>query len=211
MAVTIDYYSDVFCIWGWFGHYINQKFDGRWTEDQVTWRFRHVELYGDVSARIRKQGTGESAFSRYAEQSEKFVSEFEGMTIHPDVWRKVRPGSSLMPHQVIKAVELHKGQNEANQFSDRVREAFFRDGRNVGQFGVLKDLLTENHLAHKEILDSLMDGTALGATVAEFRAAELAKIPGSPSWILDNQRYRFFGRVEPEAIGTTVDILLDRH
>ncbi|MFD2177552.1 DsbA family oxidoreductase [Veronia pacifica] len=210
MSVRIDFYSDILCIWGWVGYHINHKLAGRWQEGEVRWHYRHLELYGDVAARIRSQGTGDQAYFRYAERSEKFVSGFDGLDFHPDVWRKVRPGSSLLPHQVIKAVELEYGQQTANHFADRVREAFFRDGRNIGDFNVLTDLLTEYQLSSKSLLSCITNGYALGATVAEFRQAENDKVPGSPTWMLDNDRYRLFGNVEASVIIATVDTLLSK-
>ncbi len=210
MPLTIDFYSDILCIWGWVGQHHNRQLLKRWDHTQVEWRFRYLELYGDVKARVEKNFRGEEAWDKYASAAERLVSKFEGLSVHPDIWRKTRPTTSMMAHQTIKAVEQTHGELAAIEYSNRVREAFFAEARDVSQASVLTELLKEQSIAHHDLTTHLQDGSALAKTIAEFRQAENDKIPGSPSWVMDNNRYRLFGNVKPEIIIATVDSLITR-
>lgn len=208
MPLTIDFYSDLLCIWGWIGQHHNQQLVHRWGKQQVQWRHRYLALYGDVFTRLKAQEKGEQAWEGYAAMSERLVDKIEGLSVNPDIWRKTRPTTSMMAHQAIKAAELCHGIEFANDFSCRVRSAFFAEARDISQYSVLLELLQEHGAQHVQVVEKLQSGEALAACISEFRQAEQDKIPGSPTWVMDNNRYRLFGNVKPEIIAATIDGLL---
>ncbi|EOD81942.1 DsbA-like thioredoxin domain protein [Grimontia indica] len=207
MTVQVNFYSDLLCFWGWVGQHYNDKIMHLWDNSHVQWQHHYLALYANVPERMNSIGVGERGYMKYAEITERLMAKFDGLDVHPDLWRKVRPSSSLMPHQALKAVQFVAGNDVAVELEHALREAFFRDARDISHYGVLKDVLEECHLATPDIMEHFLTGKALADVYGDIKHAEEDKIPGSPAWIFDSGRYRFFGQVDIDVLAFAINNL----
>ncbi|OEE60626.1 thioredoxin [Enterovibrio norvegicus FF-454] len=210
MAVTVNFHSDLLCFWGWVGQDYNDKIMHLWSPSQVNWEHHCLSLYANVPQRMSTIAPGDSGYLKYAEITERVTSRFEGLDVNPDLWRKVRPSSSLMPHQAIKAVKFAAGNDEAIELERALRKALFRDARDISHFGVLKDILEENHVATSDVMECLYSGRALADVYGDIKTGEAEKVPGSPAWVFDQGRYRFFGQVDVDSLAFAINGLVQR-
>ncbi|WP_028025379.1 DsbA family oxidoreductase [Enterovibrio calviensis] len=210
MSVTINFYSDLLCFWGWVGQQHNDKLMPLCNAN-VEWKHHCLALYGNVPERMHALGAGDKGYMKYAEITERLMGRFDGLDVHPDLWRKVRPTSSLMPHQAIKAVRYVAGEKEAHDVERALREALFCDARDISHFGVIKDVLVDLHLAVPDVIECLQSGHALAKVYGDIKRAEADKVPGSPAWIFDEGRYRFFGQVDVESLAFAINRVAEKN
>ncbi len=209
MAIEIDYYSDVLCVWAWIAQRrldeLNDEFG-----DEINIRTRFVNVFANTRARIREQWSprgGYQGFSRHVIDS---AAAFPDAPVDEAIWRTVRPASSTPAHTVIKAVELSHSPQAAQKFATTVREQFFTRLVDVGRLDVLLELAGAEGLAVDRLNGSLNSGSAIAEVLSDYQAALQQGVKGSPSWVLDDGRQILYGNVGYRVIRANAEELLNQ-
>jgi predicted DsbA family dithiol-disulfide isomerase len=205
--VTIDYFSDVLCVWAWIAERrieeLEQKFGS-----MIDLRLHYVDVFGDCAGKMQRQWAQRGAWEGFRDHVLAAARPYETAPVNPAVWQATRPCTSANAHLVLKAAELESSAAKARRLASRVREAFFTEARDIGQLAVLLAICEEMSLNCGAIRRALDDGSAIAALMADYQLAANSRIVGSPSWLLNDGRQTLYGNVGYRVISANVQELL---
>jgi len=207
--ITIDYYSDVLCVWAWVAQRRVDELNAQ-MQGAVALRYHCVDVFGDVTGKIASNWAERGGYDGFAQHVADALSEYSDFTLHPDVWTRVRPASSANAHLVIKAAELSAGTQAGAALALAIRQAFFGHADDIAQLPVLGSIASNTGLDWPELQAHIDSGAAMAALMADYQGARLVGIKGSPSYVLDGGRQVLFGNVGYRVIRANVEELLNR-
>ena len=170
---------------------IKEKFgDGVRIEHRFCW------VFGDTAAKIDtawKDKGGYAGFNAHLRQS---AGKFPHIEVHPDLWLKTRPASSMSAHLFLKAIQLGERDPAAREqrpgtFDQAMwafRRAFFKECRDISRLDVQREIAA--------------------ALAADYQEADKLRIEGSPSLVLNQGRQKLYGNVGFRLIEANVQGLL---
>ncbi|MDI4639827.1 DsbA family protein [Rhodoblastus acidophilus] len=197
--LPITCFSDVLCVWAFFAELrlaaVRRAFGGK-----VALEHRFCAVFGDVPGKIAVSWASRGGYEGFGDHLQHSARAFPEVTLHPDVWRRARPASSLSPHLFLKAVALaeKEGVFAAGAFERglaAMREAFFVRGLDVARRDVQHDVARGFGLDPALVQAFLDDGRAHAALSADYKDAETLGVRGSPTLILNEGRQKLFGNV----------------
>ncbi len=192
--VVIDYYSDVLCVWAWIAQRrideLNEQLAGK-----IELRYHYLDVFGDAVNKIPKQWQEKGGFAGFASHVHKAAKPYPDAPISPDLWQDVRPNTSANAHLILKATELSYGKEKSIELALLIRKAFFVESRDIGQLSVLFSLVELAGIDAEPVNQSLNDGSAMAALMADYQQAKALSLKGSPSYIIDNGRQVLYGNV----------------
>ena len=125
---------------------------------------------------------------------------FPEITLNPDLWLTVQPASSTGAHLFLKAAQLAEAAGEepegtAIQTIRALREAFFRDGRDIASWDVQAEVGAASGLDIARLEARIRDGSAFAELASDYQDADNLKLKGSPSFVLNQGRQTLYGNV----------------
>lgn len=207
--LTIDYYTDILCVWAWIAQRRVEELHQHWGE-RVVIRPRYVDVFGDVDGRIGRQWGERGGYAGYAAHVLEAAQPFEDAPVNPDVWHRVRPVTSLNAHLVLKAVTRLQGDAQAARLALRLRRAFFVEGEDIGRLPRVRELALEAGTAASALDAEIASGRAQAALMADYQQAHQEQIQGSPSWVLNQGRQKLYGNVGYRVLHANVEELIRR-
>lgn len=194
VAIQVDYYSDVLCIWAWIAERrldeLRQHFGS-----QLELNIHYVNVFGNTNAQIGEKWASRGGFDAFGKHVLESAAPFSDAPVVENIWQTVRPLSSTPAHTVLKAVEVSHSPDAAERFAFTVREQFFTVPLDIGQLDVLLDLAKNEGLDVDLINASLNSGAAIAEVMKNYQKAIAQGIKGSPSWVLNNGRQILYGNV----------------
>ena len=198
--LRVEIWSDVACPFCWLG---KRRFENalrgfaRPDLVDVEWRSFQLNpsLRTDPSIRIhehlaRSKGIDPAAAramnARLAEagRREGLAYDFERIVV----------ANTFDAHRLIQMAKAAGRQDDAEE---QLFRAYFADGKNVADHGVLADLGAEIGLERDAVAAALEQGDYAGAARADIAAARELGINGVPFFVID-RRYGVSGAQEPE-------------
>lgn len=134
------------------------------------------------------------AATRQAGQSEGIAFDFAAIRRMP---------SSIDSHRLIQWAEGGKGV-----LVDRIFTAFFVEGRDIGDIGVLEDLAAEAGLNGREAGDYLRGPDGIDAIEAENGRMRRWGVSGVPSFVFE-ENYAVAGAQDPDLLARLMDIAVE--
>jgi len=199
VPIQIDHFSDVLCVWAYFSEprlaEVAKNFGNK---VEITHRF--VPVFGDVPGKMATTWASKGGYQAFADHLHHSSEQFPESQLNDQIWRNVRPTSSLGPHLYLKAIELCENDAHclAGAFTSaikKMRAAFFIEGFDIARLEV-QQLVGENAGAPiGAVLAYLNDGRAAAALSADYKAAETLGISGSPTLVLNQGRQKLYGNV----------------
>ncbi len=104
--LIVDYFSDVLCIWAWIAQRRIEEMHEEWGS-RVELRHHYINLFGDTKSRIAKLWGDRGGYEGIGRHVQDAAASYESTPVNSDVWRSVRPKTSLNAHLVLKTCELH--------------------------------------------------------------------------------------------------------
>jgi predicted DsbA family dithiol-disulfide isomerase len=210
--LPIVYFSDVLCVWAFFAE-LRLAEVRRAFGEQVEFEYRFCPVFGDVPGKIAAAWRSRGGYEGFGDHVRHAAQAFPELTLHPDLWRNVRPASSASPHLYLKAVQLaeNEGKYSPGTFERALvlmREAFFVRGFDIARREVQRDVGAEAGAAGAHVQDYLEDGRAHAALSADYKDAESLGVKGSPTMILNEGRQKLFGNVGYRIIEANIQELL---
>ncbi|MEN8174448.1 MAG: DsbA family protein [Pseudomonadota bacterium] len=220
--VKIEYYSDLLCVWAYIAQVkldeLKQEFG-----DRISIDYRFVSLFGNNAQRIG-EGFEEGGFSGYSEHVKNVAANFDYVEVHPDIWTRNIPPSSLPAHLYLKAVQSLEAANHVSrvpqarfggrslfeQFIWQLRRAFFRDVENISEKPVLRRHAELLGLPVDAIDDEIVSGRAFACLASDIDEKERRMIEGSPTFILNEGRQKLYGNIGYRAIAANIRELMER-
>lgn len=192
--LVIDYFSDVLCIWAWIAQRRIEEMKEEWGE-QVLLRRHYINLFGDTKTRMAKQWGARGGYEGFGRHVQDAAAPYDNAPVNPEIWKTVRPKSSLNAHLVLKACELAYSPQRSADLMLLVQKSFFVDNLDVGLLDNVL-LLAKQSGMDSDALKTLIDeGDAAALLMSDYQKAAELNIKGSPSWIMNNGRQELFGNV----------------
>lgn len=212
MPVPILHFSDALCI---FAHVAQARIDELLREfpDDVTVEYRFCQIFGDTQSKIGGGWQERGGFAGYNAHVLGIAARFEHVTLHPEVWARNPPRSSLSAHLFLRAVAVLEDQEQAPRGSlftalVALRRAFFAEARDVASESEQLALAESLKLDVAALRKAYATGAAHAALAADLDLARKHEVVQSPTLIFNEGRQRLTGNVGYRIIEANVRELL---
>lgn len=208
--VVIQHFADILCVWAYVAQVRLEELAREFREEIVI-EHRWLRVFGDVHGKLDANWGDKGGIAAYAAHVREIVDRFGHVTLHPEVWRRATPSSSLPAHAVLCAVRLLDGderQARVERLAQAIRRAFFCDLLDVARREVLLEIVEACGLPTARVAARLDDGTAWAALAADLEFAREHQIRASPTLIFNEGRQRLTGNVGYRVIEANVRELL---
>lgn len=203
----IDYYTDVLCVWAWIAQPRLDELQRQW-QNKVVVRHRFLDIFGDSHYKIRKQWGETDGFEKFNAHVVKSVKPFSDTSVHPGLWKTVKPQTSMNAHLFLKAVSHIAGDLAVEEMALAIRRAFFIEGRDIGELSLLMELAEDKQLQPSELELAMQNGLAMAGLSRDQRSAGELGIKGSPTWVLNEGRQILYGNVGYRILHANIEELL---
>ncbi len=212
--VRITHFSDVLCVWAYVSQIRCDELVAQF-HDRVSIDYRYMQVFGSVRAKMTALWSERGGIQGYAAHVHEVASGFEHVSIHPEVWLKTTPESSMPCHLFLCAVrELEVRGNVDPGTQTRaawaVREAFFTECADISVRPVLLGVGERTGIPAARVEALLDAGIAHAALSADLADAREHTVRASPTLMLDEDRQRLTGNVGYRVIEANVRELLEK-
>jgi predicted DsbA family dithiol-disulfide isomerase len=207
--IAVQHFSDVLCVWAYVGQVrVDELCRKHGAELAMDYHF--VDVFGDVPGRITERWRERGGLAAYGKHVQDVASRFEHAQVHPQVWTRNVPTSSLSSHLFLHAVQEAGGVRAIERAAWALRESFFLHALDISarelQLGVAEEL----GLSRSEIEKHLDSGLAAARLSRDLRIAGEQGIKVSPTLTFDEGRQVLRGNVGYRVIEANVQELLER-
>lgn len=204
--VRIAYFSDILCVWAYIAQRrvdeLKQQFG---VEIRIENHF--CSVFGDTVAKIETGWADRAGYEGFNRHLKEVAGQFPEIELHAGLWIDVRPASSLGAHAFLKAIEIAV-PSRFDEMAWALRRAFFHDGRDIADWQVQCDVVSELGLDPDGPGKAMHSGEAFARLAADYREAERLNIQGSPSFVLNEGRQKLYGNVGYRVLEANVRELL---
>ncbi len=222
-VVRIAYFSDVLCVWAYVSQIRLDELQ-RTFGDRLRIAHHFIPVFGCTAHRIGAGWQQRGAYAGFGEHVREVCGEFPHVQVHPRLWADAVPHSSAMAHLFLEAVQLleragavpERARAEAGaggvfaRVAWDVRQAFFRDGRDVSSLRCLFDIAERAGLAVEAIAERIENGEAMAALCRDAELRDEHRIEGSPTYLLNDGRQKLYGNLGYKILEANVREVLER-
>lgn len=220
-TLTVSYFSDVLCVWAYVAQIkldeLQRKFG-----DQIRVEYRFLHLFGDVAVRIESGWGDKGGAAGYSRHVQQMAVRFDHIDIHPEIWTRNVPPTSMSCHLFLKAIQLLEKQGVVSSAPEerfggksiveeavwRCRLGFFRDLNDIADRKYLEAMASDMALPLASIRDLIDSGAAHAALCTDFDAKDQQRVEGSPTFVLSEGRQKLYGNVGYRIIEASITELL---
>lgn len=216
-TVKIAYFSDVLCIWAYISQAridaVNDKFAGGVAID-----YRFCSVFGDTEQKVGAGWKAKGGYEGFNAHLREVAQRFPHIELHPDIWLQTRPASSASAHLFLKALRqcerdgVAAASPAAASVSDRAtwafRQAFFKDCRDISRWEIQCEVAAALGADIDAVERCVHSGIAFARLAADYQDADKMRIEGSPSFVLNEGRQKFYGNVGFHMMDATIQELL---
>jgi predicted DsbA family dithiol-disulfide isomerase len=186
--------------------------------DQVHLTYHFHATFGDVRRKIDHSGKSDS---EYGAMVRDVADRFDHVTVHPDIFRKNIPSSSIPSHLYLRAVKLLEDEGAIERGDDaqspfermmwELRLAFFRDLVDVSQRKVLDEIADRLGIPTGEVARAIDDGRAFADLNHDAKLTRSFNVQMTPALVLNEGRQVLNGNVGYRVIEANIRELLSNH
>lgn len=211
--VQVTHFSDMLCVWAYVSQVrvdeLLRNFPGR-----VAVELRYFHVFGNVPGKLDAGWKDRGGAAGYGEHVRGVVERFGHVAVHPQVWVRTTPRSSMPAHLLLCAVRLLEAQGAAPQGTHSrlawaMREAFFRDAEDIADRAVLQRVARDIGVDAAAVAALLDSGAAHAALAEDLDVARQHAIQASPTLLFNEGRQRLTGNVGYRIIEANVRELLE--
>jgi len=204
--VKISYFSDVLCVWAYLAEArldeIRERLGG-----QIEITARYCSVFGDTAEKIGVGWAARGGYEGFNRHLREIDERFEHIHVHPDLWLKVRPASSLGIHLFLKAAQL-ASEEASDELAWRLRCAFFEQCRDIADASVQREIAKDIGMPISAMDESIGSGAAFASLAADLAEKDRLGVSGSPTYVLNEGRQKLFGNVGYRVIEANIQELL---
>ncbi|MGL4543155.1 MAG: DsbA family oxidoreductase [Polymorphobacter sp.] len=210
--IEISYFSDLLCIWAWFAQPRIDEIRARYA-DRVSIVPRFCSVFGDSARKIPAAWGDKGGYAGFNAHLLHAAAGFPETIVNPEIWRGVRPASSLAPQLMLKAVQLGEAQGgwdalRTEAATVALRRAFFVEARDIAAAPVQRAVLVAAGI-DLGVTDALLaSGAAHAALASDYKDADALGVQGSPTFILNDGRQKLFGNIGYRILEANIEELL---
>ncbi len=221
MAIKIDYFSDVLCVWAYAGQVRMDELKHEFKND-IEIEYRFVPIFGAGKQQVETNWKDKGGVAGFNAHLKKVGKNWPHISLADNLWTQVAPASSISSHLYLKAIQLlekqgaiehqsHEVFNQRTIFEQAIwlfRDKFFRLGLDISKRNVQDEIAKELALPISEIHELIDTGNAHAALHLDDEAKKHYQIPGSPTLVLNEGRQILYGNVGYRIIDANVRELL---
>lgn len=216
--ITIDYFSDVLCVWAYGGQIRLDELEQEFGE-RVLVRQRFMALFADTRTRIGAGWKDKGGFEGFGEHLVEVCGQWEHTHLSTDVWTRCRPISCVTAHVFLRAASLCLGLGDSDDplrpqranldtLVREVRLAFFERAEDISDLAVLMALLPPAGIRASDVRRRIDNGEAYAALNHDTELARQYGVLGSPTYVFNEGRQLLYGNVGYRIIQSNVRELL---
>ncbi|MCU7818020.1 MAG: DsbA family protein [gamma proteobacterium symbiont of Lucinoma myriamae] len=219
MSLTIDYYSDVLCIWCYSTKIKIDEMKHQFGE-QISINYQYTPLFVDMHAMLEKNWADKGGLQGYNKMMHKLNAMFPYVEIHPEIGLTNLPRSSASCHQFLKAIDIMEKRNEIQSTDPKntlleqadwlIRLAYFRDALDVSKNSTLMSIAEQLNIPLPPLEALLTNGEAMAALASCTTDDKQKLIEGCPSYILNEGRQKLYGNIGYQVIEANIRALLEK-
>ncbi|OFE15327.1 dithiol-disulfide isomerase [Humibacillus sp. DSM 29435] len=188
--MKIDIWTDIVCPFCYLGRgYLETAIAGFEHRDEVELTWHSFELDRNAEA-VSQQGLIDMVATKYGASREQTVAQHESMaTAAREIglefnWEAARPGNTFDAHRLVH-LAAERGLDGAAH--ERLMQAYFAEGRPIGDRETLADLAAEIGLDRDEVV-AMLESDDYGNHVRSDQAtATMLGITGVPFFVFDRK------------------------
>ena len=166
-----------------------------------------LAVFGDTAHKIDSGWSARGGYAGFRDHLHALATEFDHIHLHPEIWRSVRPASSMPAHLLLKAVQrIDPAQYPA--VLRALRRDFFERGLDISQRSVLQDSLRCIDVDVDQVQALMDSGVAHADLEADRREQQRLLVQGSPTYVLNEGRQKLYGNVGYGVIEANIKELL---
>ena len=170
--------------------------------------------FGNVVSKMDTTWRERGGVPAYRRHVREIVEKFGHISLHEQTWKTDVPKSSMPAHIFLCAIRRVELSGRCRPSSgDRaawaVREAFFRQGRDISNERVLLEIAESIGLPAGEIENAIATGAAHAALSEDLELARTQSITASPTLLFNEGRQRLTGNVGYRIIEANIRELLE--
>ena len=206
--IQIDYFSDTLCIWA---HVSQARIDELKKQfgSQVQLHHHFIPVFGCVKDRIEDGWKDRGGYQGFNKHVQEVAAQFPHIEICENLWEITQPTTSLTSHLFLKSAQLleeksiisdqvdnnFNGNSLFEELVWRVRQAFFKDHRDISRQAVLLEIAEELNLPIDRLIEQMTNGEAFAGLHRDMQARDHYRLEGSPTYVLNNGRQKLYGNV----------------
>ncbi len=220
--IVIDHFSDVLCVWAYAAQIrldeLRREF-GR----QLQINYHFIPIFGTVEKRIGEAWQDKGGYPGFGQHVLEVCQQFPHVEVSADVWQGEVPRSSANAHLFLKALQWLEQTGEISceaqascqghslfeETAWRLRQAFFRDNKNIARLECQLQLANEMGLPTDKLVEALQDGSAMAELCRDAELCKTYSLGGSPSYVLNEGRQKLYGNVGYKVIAANVQEVLN--
>jgi predicted DsbA family dithiol-disulfide isomerase len=211
--IRIAHYSDALCVWAYVSEVRCDELLAQF-EGQVTFECRYFQVFGSVLEKLDRQWGDRGGASGYSEHVKGVAGRFDHVTIHPEVWVRNTPESSMPSHLFLCGVRILEEQGSVAPGSLRrtawmLRQAFFVECADISRRSVLFEIAEQASLPIAALERLIDTGAAHAALSGDLELARDQGIRSSPTLLFNEGRQQLTGNVGYRIIEANVRELLE--
>lgn len=210
--LTVHHFTDLLCVWAYACQIrVDELLQAEGESIALDRRF--CSVFSEARDRLARSWKDRGGLAGYGAHVQKVAERFDHIEVSDKVWSEVAPRSSLGAHIFLAAVRHLEEHAEvpAGAFADAswaFREAFFREGRDIGLRAVQYEVAERLELPIAAIEGCLAESAAHAELAHDFALAKELDVTVSPTLVLNEGRQRLAGNVGYRVIAANVHELL---
>jgi predicted DsbA family dithiol-disulfide isomerase len=211
--VKISYFTDALCVWAYVSQIRMDELKANF-KDAVQLDSRYFHVFGNVANKMDTTWRERGGVPAYRRHVREVVEKFGHVSLNEKTWKTDVPRSSMPAHLFLCAIRCVELSGKCRSSSDdraawAVREAFFRQGRDVSNKRVLLEIAESIGLSASEIENAIATGAAHAALSEDLELARTQSINASPTLLFNEGRQRLTGNVGYRIIEANIRELLE--
>lgn len=212
-AITIDYFTDILCVWAYIAqariNELHEEFGS-----SISVQAHYFPVFGHTHKKIETQWQSKGGLQGYADHVQTVAKPFDHIQLHPEVWLKNTPTSSLPAHLYLSVIKLLENNGQCapgtgEKISWAFREAFFAHCMDISNSQTLSGILQEHALPIEKINALINSGAAFATLSEDMKMAMEMTVKSSPTLIFNEDRQRLTGNVGYKIIQANIRELIN--
>lgn len=209
-SILIQHHADVLCVWAYVSQIRLEELE-REFGDEIAIEHHWLQVFGNVADKLYANWRDKGGTAGYSAHVKDIVARFGHVPVHPEIWQRETPSSSLPAHAALCAVRLldaDEGRCRVAPVAAALRRAFFCDLLDVSRRRNLLEIVETCGIPAPRIETLLDNGAAWAALSSDLDLAREQNVRASPTLIFNEGRQRLTGNVGYRVIEANVRELL---
>jgi len=221
--LRISHFSDVLCVWAYISQIRIDELKRRFGR-QIRLSYHFIPVFGSTQHRIGEGWKSRGGYAAFNEHVHRACRDFPHVAVHERLWIDNPPRTSGVCHHFLKAVQVleqeavisgepqaqFNGNTLLEEAAWRLRQAFFRDNRDLSRLDSLMATARELDLPVDRIEERLSSGQAMAALCHDVELKDAFRVEGSPTYILNEGRQKLYGNLGYRILEANVHEILQR-